>query len=207
MLSVQRCALPTSLCLLAAIAAPDAAAQTAPMVLASPDFSNDGFLPLSAINNITYNNANICTVSGATGGDQSPPLVWADVPPGTRTLALVLFDATASFTHWGIYDIPGRTRELPANAGAPGASPYGTQILDDGNVTGYYGPCPPPDYPPNRHRYVFTLYALGTRLRPAGSANYPTNAESLFQALIAAGAASQILATATLTGLYTNTPH
>jgi Raf kinase inhibitor-like YbhB/YbcL family protein len=177
------------------------------MTLASPAFANDRVLPPSTINNIQYDGANVCTVSGAAGGDQSPPLVWADVPAGTRSQALVLFDATASFTHWGIYNMPGSTRELPANAGAPGASPYGTQIVDDGGVVGYYGPCPPPNYPPNRHHYVFTLYALDIRLKPPGSANYPTNSESLFEALIAAGMGGHILATTTLTGLYSNTPN
>lgn len=207
MLSVRRRYAAVSLCVVTALATGGtAAAQAPPMTLASPEFANDGPLPLSTINNITYNNANLCTVSGAAGGDQSPDLVWAGVPPGTRSFALVLFDATASFTHWGIYNLRGDTRELPANAGAPGASPYGTQIVDDAGVQGYYGPCPPPNYPPNRHHYVFTLYALDMRLRPPGSANYPPDGGSLYQSLITAGMGGHILATASLTGLYSNTP-
>jgi hypothetical protein len=209
MLSVRKGVYSVALCVLVGTGAANtpAAAQWAPLYLASPDFTNGSILPLSTINNIVSNNVNACTANGAAGGDQSPPLFWGNVPYGTRYFALVLFDVTASFTHWGIYNIPAYYSGLPANAGAAGNTPYGTQIVDDGGVTGYFGPCPPANLPPDTHRYVFTLYALDKPVNPPGSVNFPTNSESLFQALLDAGLGGHVLATATLTGLYSSTPN
>ena len=56
------------------------------------------------------------------------------------------------------------------------------------------------------HHYVFTVYALDIELRLPSSANFPANAETLYQALIVAGRERHILATATLTGLYSTAP-
>ena len=64
----------------------------------------------------------------------------------------------------------------------------------------YDGPCPPADFPPDVHHYVFTVYALDTGLS-LGSANFPANLESVYQALIKAGLQGHILASARLLAL------
>jgi Raf kinase inhibitor-like YbhB/YbcL family protein len=169
--------------------------------LYSTTFTNNSILPLSMI----YKPSG-CSINGSPGGNQSPELSWTRVPPGTRTFVVVLYDATGSFTHWGMYNIAGYRTGLPENAGVSGSS-YGTQIFND--VSGgaeYDGPCPPRNYPPNVHQYVFTLYALDTELNLPGSPNFPPGAETLYQALIAAALNRHILASASLTGLYTTTP-
>jgi len=68
----------------------------------------------------------------------------------------------------------------------------------------YGGPCPPADYPPDVHHYVFTVYALDTELKLPGSTNFPPTAFTLFRQLVAAR--KHVLATASITGLYSNTP-
>ena len=174
--------------------------------LQSPAFRNGGTPPLSTILDVESNGANVCTASGAPGGDQSPALNWSGAPWGTRSFVVVLYDTTASFTHWGMYNIPGYLHGLPANAGAAG-SPYGTQVANDfGFGQQYDGPCPPAGYAPEIHNYVFTVYALSTTLNLPGSANFPANAETLYHALIEAGLHGQILDKASLTGLYSATP-
>jgi Raf kinase inhibitor-like YbhB/YbcL family protein len=174
--------------------------------LHSATFQSDGTPPLSMILNESTNGVNSCTASGAAGGDQSPELYWTGAPPQTRSFVVVLFDTTASFTHWGMYNISGNSYGLPENAGVAG-SKYGSQILNDfGLGQQYDGPCPPAGVSPDIHNYVFTVYALNTTLNLPGTTNFPNNAETLYQALIAAGERGQILAQASLTALYSSTP-
>ena len=174
--------------------------------LHSTTFQNYGTPPLSMILNEQSNGANVCTASGAAGGDQSPELFWTGAPWGTRSFVVVLYDTTASFTHWGIYNIPGSLNGLPQNAGVAG-SRYGTEIENDFDFgMEYDGPCPPAGYAPEIHNYVFTVYALSTNLNLPGSANFPANGETLYHALIDAGVHDQILGTASLTALYSATP-
>jgi Raf kinase inhibitor-like YbhB/YbcL family protein len=174
--------------------------------LMSSMFENDTIMPISTIHNFIVDNKNVCSIDGSPGGNQSPELSWTDAPPRTRTFVVTTYDVTASFTHWGMYNIPGDLRGLPENAGAAG-SPYGPQIVNDFFIGAEYdGPCPPPTLEPFVHHYVFTVYALDVELNLPSSANFPANAETLYQALIVAGRERHILATATLTGLYSTAP-
>lgn len=174
--------------------------------LSSTTFSNDTTLPLTTIFNNQVNGVNACSASGAAGYDESPNLFWTGAPRATRSYVVVLYDITAAFTHWGMYNISGNANGLPENAGRAG-SPFGAQIMNDfGLGQEYDGPCPPANVPPDTHRYRFTVYALSTTLTLPGSTNFPANAETLYHALIAAGDRDQILATASLTGLYSSTP-
>jgi len=100
------------------------------------------------------------------GKDVSPPLSWSEIPPGTKSLALILDDPDApdpaapkmTWVHWVLYNLP------PTNDGVPeGVKPLpaGTKEgMNDWKRTGYGGPCPPI----GRHRYFFKLYALDTTL-------------------------------------------
>lgn len=174
--------------------------------LHSTTFSEDGTPPLSMILNNPTNGVNGCTASGATGLDQSPELHWTGAPRGTQSFVVVLYDTTASFTHWGMYNIAANVTVLPENAGVAG-SPYGTQVGNDfGFGPQYDGPCPPAGYAPEVHHYRFTVYALSTTLNLPGSANFPANGETLYHALIKAGENGQILGQASLTALYSATP-
>ena len=174
--------------------------------LHSATFQNDGTPPLSMILNNQSNGVNTCTASGAAGGDQSPELFWTGAPWGTRSFVVVLYDTTAAFTHWGIYNISANLNQLPQNAGVAGSS-WGSEIENDfGLGQEYDGPCPPANYAPDIHNYVFTVYALSTTLNLPASTNFPANAETLYHALIAAGQNGQILGQASLTALYSSTP-
>jgi phosphatidylethanolamine-binding protein (PEBP) family uncharacterized protein len=110
-----------------------------------------------------------------------------------------------------MYNISSAITEPPENAGITGSS-YGKQVINIYGSAGssadrnYGGPCPPPNYPPNVHRYVFTLYALDMDLRLSSSANFPPTALALYRALVWAGQKGHILASASITGLYSTTP-
>jgi Raf kinase inhibitor-like YbhB/YbcL family protein len=171
--------------------------------LRSASFADGGRLPISAIFNAPdANGQNTCSPDGSAGGDTSPELHWTHVPDGTHSFVLVVYDVTASFTHWAMYDIPAGTRELPANAGAAGSG-YGTQVSNDFGDLSYDGPCPPTAFMPFSHQYVFTLYALDRHLPAIPSqGDFPPGSEALYHALIAAARDHHILASASLTGYW-----
>lgn len=61
------------------------------------------------------------------GADISPPLSWSGVPPGTRSLILVVEDPDAPsrvFRYWAGYDIP-RGRAVSPSAMAATSRPLG----------------------------------------------------------------------------------
>lgn len=104
------------------------------------------------------------------GADLSPPLSWSGLPPGTRSLALIVDDPDApdpaapkmTWVHWVIYNLP---PDAPGLAEGAPALPAGTrQGMNDWHRTGYGGPCPPI----GRHRYFHKLYALDTELPDLG---------------------------------------
>jgi hypothetical protein len=174
--------------------------------LNSTTFSNDTTLPLSMINNITVNGSNSCSIDGSPGGNQSPEISWSNAPRTTTSFVVVLYDDTAAFTHWGMYNISATATGLPENAGVAGSS-YGSQIFNDFFVGAEYdGPCPPANVRPDVHHYVLTVYALNTTLKLPSSPNFPASAESLYQALIKAGKGGHILASSNIVGLYSTTP-
>ncbi|MCR4263525.1 MAG: YbhB/YbcL family Raf kinase inhibitor-like protein [Candidatus Roizmanbacteria bacterium] len=95
----------------------------------------------------------------------SPPLTISDVPEVAKALVLIMDDpdipevkkkeyGISAFDHWTLFNIPPETREIPegGTVGTPGATTKGELK--------YTGPCPPPEYEPSEHRYIFKLYAL-----------------------------------------------
>jgi len=115
--------------------------------MTSPSFEHEGAIPRKYT---------------CEGADLSPPLVWADVPKGTKSLAIVIDDPDApnpaapkmTWVHWVLYDLPPTTSGLPEGAAN---LPAGTREgRNDWKATGYRGPCPPI----GRHRYVHKLFAL-----------------------------------------------
>ena len=84
------------------------------------------------------------------GADISPPLAFADVPPGTKSLAFLLDDPDAPdpkapkrvWAHWLVYNLPPDSQGLPENAGRSGL-PKGAVIgLNDRQQAAYHGPVP-----------------------------------------------------------------
>ncbi|MBN2226303.1 MAG: YbhB/YbcL family Raf kinase inhibitor-like protein [candidate division Zixibacteria bacterium] len=104
--------------------------------------------------------------------DVSPPLVFANIPDGAKSLALICDDPDApvgNWVHWVMFNIPPDMGQLPEDFGT---SDWHVKIIDstvapiihgmtDFGRCGYGGPCPPPGKP---HRYYFKLYALETVL-------------------------------------------
>ena len=124
------------------------------MQLTSPAFSEGGKIPAKFT---------------CEGEDINPELDISGVPPGTKTLVLLMDDPDVPafirkeqmWDHWVLFNIPPATTKIPEHAkslGTPGRNTSGTAA--------YQGPCPPD----REHRYFFKLYALDTTLHlPQGA--------------------------------------
>jgi Raf kinase inhibitor-like YbhB/YbcL family protein len=174
------------------------------MTLHSATFTDGGALPLSMINTmLNTTGQNVCTATGVPGGNESPQLTWKRAPDGTQSFVVIVYDVTAQFTHWAIYNIPAERTSLPENAGIPGGG-FGVQNGNDFFVPGYDGPCPPTTFKPFLHKYTFTVYALDTFLPivPAFGDFVPPGPEGLYQELLGAARDGHVLASARIVGFY-----
>ena len=148
----------------------------------SPTITEGGAIPLT----------HVCATRG--GMNLSPELVFANIPAGTMSFAVVLTDLSNSLVHSAIYDIPGTATGLPADVDKVYAPPDvagAHQTNNYSNQRGYAGPCPP-----NMHTYQFKVYALAT-----ATLNGATMTTTKDQVVTTATAAN--LGTATLTGTFT----
>jgi len=116
---------------------------------------------ISLTSNAFLNNESIPSRYTCDGQDVSPQLSWNNIPPGTRSLMLIVEDHDApGFTHWRIFNIPPSIRELSEDVQKSQTLPGGiVQGMNGFGAIGYRGPCPPGG---TSHRYFFSLYALDT---------------------------------------------
>ena len=170
--------------------------------LSSPDLTSGVFDNMYVLNGF-----------GCTGGNVSPELSWSNVPPGTQSLALQVYDPDAptgsGFWHWAVYNIPPTATGLPRGAGnGPLTLPSGafggnTDFMDTGATggNGNYGwPCPPVGDKP--HRYVFTLFALGVPDVQAAGGVPPTGTAALYGFVINKGLGTALLGKASFTSRF-----
>ena len=117
-----------------------------PLMLATPAFSPGGEIP---------------TEYTCDGADISPALAWSGVPPGSKSLVVVIEDPDAPsglFMHWAAYDIPPVTNGLSAGYGGGRPGSGFREGRNDFGTEGYRGPCPPRGG--GTHHYVFRLLAI-----------------------------------------------
>ena len=95
------------------------------------------------------------------GENVSPELSWSNVPDGTKSLVLLMFDpegrAPFGVSHWVAYGIdPSKVTGFAEGAASKDSSEYvgGKSLMGVGH---YSGPCTPPGQ--TAHHYTFTLIA------------------------------------------------
>jgi Raf kinase inhibitor-like YbhB/YbcL family protein len=117
-------------------------------------------------------------------------LTWAEVPEGTREIALICDDPDAPtprpFVHWVVYKIPADRSGLPE-----GSTQGALEGENDFGGTGYGGPMPPRGH--GVHHYRFKVYALDAELEAAAG----LTKDRLLEAM-----EGQILAEGELVGTY-----
>ena len=106
------------------------------------------------------------------GKDISPTLEWTNPPNKTETFALIFEDKDAPegvFYHWVIYNIPKTETKLPEGIDK---FPQGSVIAKNNFENAKYnGPCPPKGV---SHTYLFSLYALDSKLTLPSTADAKT---------------------------------
>lgn len=130
-------------------------------------------------------NDNIPVEYTCDGRNVNPPLIIRNIPPATKTLAIIVDDPDApsgTWVHWVVWNI------IPSGHIAENSQP-GEEGMNDFRKTRYMGPCPPG----GTHRYFFRVYALDIRL----SISPASNKYELEEAMNA-----HILAQGEITGLY-----
>jgi Raf kinase inhibitor-like YbhB/YbcL family protein len=128
------------------------------------------------------------------GGNVAPPLSWSGAPAKTQSYALIVDDPDApdpkapktTWVHWVMFNIPAKLVAMPEATALP---PNAKDGVNDWNIKGYRGPCPPV----GMHRYVFKLYALDAMLNLSNPAT---------KAQVVAAMKGHVLAMTTLIGLY-----
>ena len=150
------------------------------MILTSPQFENEGWMPDS---------------TSGYGEDRSPELHVAEIPEGTVSMAITMDDLDhpiqPGFNHWVAWN-------LPAEGIIPGNLPKGEAIdkpihIEQGLGYGkhcYRGPKPPFNW---KHRYRFTVYAVDIKIHIGPN----SKKEDLLKAL-----ENHVLASAELVGIY-----
>jgi Raf kinase inhibitor-like YbhB/YbcL family protein len=119
------------------------------------------------------------------GENVNPPLSIENIPPGTRSLVILVEDPDAAgetFDHWITWNI------APVNLIAENTAP-GIEGENGFGEVHYKGPCPPT----GTHRYFFKVYALDTMLDAKEGADKKT-IEHLME--------SHVLASGELVGQY-----
>lgn len=148
--------------------------NTNTFTISSPTFSDYGTIP---------------AVHSHLGGNRRPTLQFANIPPTTKSLAIICHDPDApvagGFYHWTIWNLPPNLPELSASELPVGAK----EGITSWGSTGWNGPQPPS----GTHRYQFHLYALNTVLQ-LPSDTTPTQLYATLR--------PHILAKTTLTGLF-----
>jgi Raf kinase inhibitor-like YbhB/YbcL family protein len=136
------------------------------------------------------------------GAGTNPPLTISGVPAGAVSLALIMDDPDVPkqlkpdgvFDHWVLFNIPPGITSIPEDMHADAVP--GVHGANGRGVLGYYGPCPPPQYEPSEHRYMFTLYALDAELDLEEGATKGDVQEAMKRA------EGHIISTTTLIGKY-----
>ncbi len=116
------------------------------------------------------------------GSGGSPSLHWSGAPQGTKSLALLVDDASAPiqpYIYWIVFDIGPQTTGIQA-----GQVPPGAKQADNSNGTDRYDPPCPVN---GRHTYRFTVYALSRSLSLPEGVAMKTAWSAIAQAAIARG--------------------
>ena len=118
-----------------------------------------------SLTSTAFENNGIIPAKYTCDGDRTinPPLIFSSVPEATKVLVLIMDDPDVPkqlhpdgvFDHWVVFNIPSDAKGIPE-----GGPVSGITGANGAGANAYTGPCPPSQYEPPEHRYIFKLYAL-----------------------------------------------
>jgi hypothetical protein len=114
------------------------------------------------------------------GQNISPPVLWGEVPPGTRSFVLSIIDrhpAARNWVHWYVINIPHTLREISERASGDRAKmpPGSMELRNSFGDLGYGGPSPSKNSGP--HEYGISVLALSVDSLPVGPYSTPEECE------------------------------
>jgi len=136
--------------------APTASKADGVFTLKSATFADGKIMPLKVANS----RANRPDNANCVGDNVSPEFSWSNVPNGTKSFALLMFDpegrAPGGVSHWVAYGIPPSITGFAEGEVSKASDKYvgGKSTMGVGT---YSGPCTPPNTTP--HHYTFILVA------------------------------------------------
>ncbi|MFK8183969.1 MAG: YbhB/YbcL family Raf kinase inhibitor-like protein [Phormidesmis sp.] len=166
-------------------------------IVASPVAAQDFTLTSTTVSEgETLRDTHVFEGFGCEGENQSPQLSWAGAPEGTKSFAINVYDPDAptgsGWWHWNVVNLPASTSAIAQNASTTNSLPEpAIEIRNDYGTIGFGGACPPPG---DVHRYIFTVYALGTE-----SLELPDNPSN---ALVGFMIRANMLDSASITAVY-----
>jgi Raf kinase inhibitor-like YbhB/YbcL family protein len=146
-------------------AAPAGAAAV--FTINSSTFADGKIMPKKVANST----ANIPNNPNCVGENVSPQLSWTNVPDGTKSFAMLMFDpegrAPGGVSHWVAYGIPASVTGFAEGELSKASDKYvgGKSLFGVGH---YSGPCPPPNTQPHHYSFVLIATDFDPKELPAG---------------------------------------
>lgn len=168
-----------------------------PFTLGSKTFDDGHMMPKKVSNNSVNQPKNPACV----GDNVSPELHWSNLPAGTKSLVLLMYDpegrAPVGVSHWVAYGIAPTVTGFAEGEASKDSDKFvgGKSQMGVGH---YSGPCTPPNATP--HHYTFVLFA--TDFDPKALAPGLTRDQVLNK--FGAPPSPHVKATSGLVGLFVN---
>ena len=132
---------------------------------------------------------------GAGGKNISIPLVWKNIPAGTKSFCLSIVDphpVAQNWVHWLVINIPAQVTSIEEGASKNKMPKGSVELKNSFGESGYGGPQPPKGT--GDHPYVVTLYALSIEKLDLGT----NTSLSAFKKMIE----GKVIGSATITGKF-----
>ena len=132
---------------------------------------------------------------GAGGKNISIPLIWKNIPAGTKSFCLSIVDphpVAQNWVHWLVINIPAQVASIEEGASKKKMPKGSVELKNSFGDIGYGGPQPPKGT--GDHPYVVTLYAINVEKIELGV----NTSLSAFKKAIE----GKVIASASITGMY-----
>jgi len=112
---------------------------------------------------------------GCNGKNISPQISWSNIPKGTKSFAITMYDKDAptgsGWWHWVVVNINKDVTSIKSGASKSDMPKNSIQSKTDFNTNNFGGACPPKGS--KAHEYMTTVYALDVERLPINTNSNP----------------------------------